>query len=170
MYNVNIKFGQVTVEDLLQKWSLIPDSKSKVYPDYIPIALRNDYKEACLILDLSPKASATLSRRCVQGIIRDFWGISKSTLYDEISALEDQLDPLLWESINAVRSIGNIGAHMEKDINLIIDVDSKEAYFLIELIELLFKEWYILRYERKLKLESLVEIANKKKVAKNSKT
>ncbi|MCB1884663.1 MAG: DUF4145 domain-containing protein [Geminicoccaceae bacterium] len=29
---------------------------------------------------MSPKASATLSRRCLQSMIRDFWTISKDTL------------------------------------------------------------------------------------------
>lgn len=37
-----------------------------------------------------------------------------------------------------VREIGNIGAHMEADINVIIDVDPDEAQILIDLVELLF--------------------------------
>ena len=52
----------------LQEWRLIPPSASKHFPDYVPQAIREDYGEACLIRDLSPKASATLSRRCLQGI------------------------------------------------------------------------------------------------------
>ena len=36
----------------------------------IPIPqLMDDYEEACAIVNLSPKASATLSRRCLQGMI-----------------------------------------------------------------------------------------------------
>jgi hypothetical protein len=46
-------------------------------PDYIPEQIKDDYYEACSILNLSPKASATLARRCLQGMIRDFWGITK---------------------------------------------------------------------------------------------
>ncbi|WP_372445280.1 hypothetical protein [Clostridium estertheticum] len=42
------------------------------------------------------------------------------------------MDPLTWEAIDAVRTIGNIGAHMEKDINQIVDVESSEAALLIE--------------------------------------
>jgi len=37
------------------------------------------------------------------------------------------VDPLTWEAIDAVRKLGNIGAHMEKDINVIVDVDPEEA-------------------------------------------
>ena len=47
----------------------------------------------------------------------------------EIDAIKDKVDPLTWKSIDATRKIGNIGAHMEKDINLIVDVDPKEARF-----------------------------------------
>jgi hypothetical protein len=44
------------------------------------------------------------------------------------------------EAIDIVRNIGNIGAHMEADINVIVDVDPDEAQTLIELIETLFLE------------------------------
>ena len=37
----------------------------------------------------------------------------------------------------AVRKVGNIGAHMEKDINVIVDVDPDEAQHLIGLITFL---------------------------------
>ena len=51
---------------------------------------------------------------------------------------------------------------MEKDINLIIDVDPEEAFLLLQLIELLFEEWYIHRHERELKLKAIVGLAEKK--------
>jgi len=53
----------------LEEWNLVPNSKAKSFPSYIPHPILEDYREACLIRDLSPKASATLSRRCLQGII-----------------------------------------------------------------------------------------------------
>ena len=58
------------------------------------------------------------------------------------------MTPESVEAIDHVRTIGNIGAHMEKDIDLIIEVDPGEAQALIELIELLFEEWYVAKYER----------------------
>jgi len=156
-------------ESLIKEWTLLPDTKANVYPDYIPLALRQDYEEAYAILDLSPKASATLSRRCLQGMIRDFWGVTEKRLVDEINAIKDKVDSSMWESIDAIRKVGNIGAHMEKDINLIIDIEPKEAQLLIRLIEMLFKEWYIHKYERELMLKSIVEIAEIKDEAKKSK-
>lgn len=149
-------------EEIITHWNLLPSSSAKVFPDYIPKALRDDYEEAAKIIDLSPKASATLSRRCLQGIIRDFWGVTKARLIDEIAAIEDKVDPLTWKSIDSVRKVGNIGAHLEKDINLIIDLEPKEAGLLLHLIEMLFEEWYIQRHERELKLNSIISLAESK--------
>jgi hypothetical protein len=63
-----------------------------------------------------------------------------------------------------VRKIGNIGAHMEKDIGLIVEVDPNEADLLLELIETLLREWYVQRHERKLRMEHLVAAAASKKL------
>jgi hypothetical protein len=150
----------------LQKWNLIPPSSAKVFPDYVPKPIRDDYLEACLIRDLSPKASATLSRRCLQGMIRDFWKISKPRLIDEIEALEDKTDALTWSAIDSVRKIGNIGAHMEADINVIVDVEPDEAQQLIWLIELLVKDWYVVRHDREERLKSIVKVKKEKDAAK----
>jgi hypothetical protein len=161
--------GRWETRKMLNQWRLIPPSQAKVYPKYIPQPIRDDYLEACLIRDLSPKASATLSRRCLQGMIRDFWGVTKANLKEEIEAIEGKVDPLTWKAIDAVRKVGNIGAHMEKDINLIVDVDPDEASQLINLIEILIKDWYITRYEREKRLESVVEVGKKKDSKKKGK-
>lgn len=153
---------------------LLPASRSKPQPDYIPHPLREDYYEACAIADLSPKAAATLARRCLQGMIRDFCGISKSRLIDEITALRAAMDDgnaprgVTHEAVDAidhVRAIGNIGAHMEKDIGVIVPVDADEAKKLIELVEMLFEEWYVARHARTEKLAKLSGIAAAKKAA-----
>lgn len=154
--------GEISNEEYICSKNIIPGCKIKIFPDYIPIQLRNDYEESCKIVELSPKASATLSRRCLQGIIRDFFGITKRTLAEEINAIEDKIDIELWEAIDAVRSMGNIGAHMEKDVNTIVDIDPGEAKQLIQLIEMLFEEWYIRRYERQKRLKTIVDINNEK--------
>nr|DAW23258.1 MAG TPA: protein of unknown function (DUF4145) [Caudoviricetes sp.] len=118
------------------------------FPDYIPQAIRSDYEEACSIVNLSPKASATLSRRCLQGMIRDFFQISKGSLFEEINAIKDKIPTEQWAVLDGLRRIGNIGAHMEKDINLIVDIEPDEAQKLIKLIELLLQQWYIERHNQ----------------------
>ena len=118
LYKYDREHGKIT-GSAIHTWQLRPSSAAKVFPDYVPRPIVDDYTEACVIRDLSPKASATLSRRCLQGIIRDFWGVSKNRLVDEINELKTKVDPATWQAIDAVRNIGNIGAHMEKDINLV---------------------------------------------------
>ena len=147
---------------VLQQWQLLPESEAKTLPNYIPLAIQQDYYEACRIRDLSPKASATLSRRCLQGMIRDFWKVTKRNLKEEIEALEDKVDSDVWSSIDAVRNVGNIGAHMEKDINIIVDVEPEEAQLLIGLIEQLIDEWYIARENRKKRTEELKKLVEEK--------
>ena len=151
-----------------------PAGGAKPQPDFIPAALREDYIEACLIREDSPKAAATLARRCLQGMIRDFCGISKATLDLEIKELRKMVEAGTAprgvsiesvEAINHVRGVGNIGAHMERDINLIIPVDPEEAQALIDLIELLFQEWYVGRESRRAMLKRISTIADEKKQA-----
>lgn len=164
LWKTEVVYGATQrMKEALLAWTLRPKSKAKALAAYIPEAIANDYEEACLILSDSPKASATLARRCLQGVIRDFWKISKSRLIDEISDLQGKIDSNTWEAIDAVRSIGNIGAHMEKDINLIIDVDPGEAELLIGLLEILFDDWYVARHERQEHMKKIVAVAQAKK-------
>jgi hypothetical protein len=96
-------------------------------------------------------------------MIRDFWSVRKDTLKQEIEGIADKVDRSDWEAIDAIRHIGNIGAHMEKDVNLIVDVEPSEAQLLIELIETLFRSWYVAREERLERTKALKELAEKKK-------
>lgn len=147
-------------------WRLVPAlEEAKEFPDYVPEPIRQDYTEAHLIRNLSPKASATLARRCLQGMIRDFHGVRERNLKAEIEAIEDKVAPLTWQAIDAVRSVGNIGAHMERDIDLIVEVDSGEAALLIGLIEMLVGDWYVNRHEREQNLKSIVEMGEAKERA-----
>lgn len=148
---------------VIEGWTLRPRGQFKPFPDYVPAAILQDYNEACSIVELSPKASATLSRRCLQGMIRNFWGITKNRLVDEINALEEKVDAGVWAAVDAVRRIGNIGAHMEKDINTIVDVDPQEAKLLVKLLEELITEWYVRREEKKQLLARVTEVAKEKR-------
>lgn len=148
---------------------LIPKSHAKKFPLYVPEAIRQDYEESYSIVNLSPKASATLSRRCLQGMIRDFWKINKSNLAEAINELQNKVTSSQWKAIDSIRSIGNIGAHMEKDINVIIDVDPDEAEKLLKLIELLVDKWYISRHDEEELLNDITNIAENKKLQKSSK-
>jgi hypothetical protein len=71
-------------------------------------------------------------------------------------------------TIDAMRKIGNIGAHMQNDINLIIDVEPREAQLLITLIENLFKEWYISRHETESNFKDMIQLSNSKEEQKKA--
>ncbi len=147
---------------VLRTIPIVPLSGARKFPDFVPEIIREDYEEAYSILHLSPKASATLARRCLQTMIADFWGVKKKNLADSIRELEDEISPSLMIAIDGIRKIGNIGAHMEKDVNLIIDIEAHEAELLLELLETLIEDWYIKRYEHNLLQEKIKNIAEEK--------
>lgn len=141
---------------------IYPSAKFRQFPNYVPTAIRSDYEEACAILTRSPKAAATLARRCLQGMIHDFWSIHEKNLNAEITQLRDKVPASQWKAIDAVRSIGNIGAHMEHDVNLIVDVDTDEAKKLVRLIEHLIEKWYIDRHDAEELYSELATIGQEK--------
>ncbi|MDK4353513.1 DUF4145 domain-containing protein [Enterococcus thailandicus] len=167
--SISIKGLGKDVKDL--NVSVYPDSKAQHFPEYIPKGIKQDYEEACKIVNLSPKASATLARRCLQGMIRDFWDVQgKKNLYEEITAIQDQVTAEVSQVLKGLKDLGNIGAHMEKNIDLIIDIDPGEAEKLLKLIEYLIKEWYINRYESNKLFADIIGIdAEKKEQKKNGK-
>ena len=91
-------------------------------------------------------------------MIRDFWGISKARLVDEIDALIDLVDSNTSEVLNAIRKIANIGAHPERNINIIVDIEPNEAHKLLMFIESLMQKWYIERHEHEKLLQDILEI------------
>ena len=163
--------GANEIDKTIKKWNLLPESSSKLFPSYIPEAIIKDYTEACLIKDKSANASATLARRCLQGMVRDFFKLDNNhqTLKKELDNIKDKVDSSVWIAINKVRELGNIGAHMEKDINLIIDVEPGEVEQLIWLLEYLFEKWYIHRHEDNQKLAEISKMTTRKRSSNNSK-
>lgn len=128
----------------------------------VPQSVRSDYDEAYLIRTLSPKASATLSRRALQGMIRDRWGVVKRTLDGELKAIEEYCEPELYQALMGLKAIGNIGAHPEKDADVIIDIEDGEAEELLQLLKYLDEEWYVAREKRKKRLSSIEAMAGEK--------
>lgn len=129
----------------------VPPEVDKVFAD--------DYKEACLILTFSPKASAALSRRCLQSILRDKAGVKMGDLSMEIQQIIDSksLPTHLSESIDAVRNIGNFAAHPMKSRSTgeIVEVEFGEAEWLLDVLEALFDFYFVQPAFLKQKREAL---------------
>lgn len=133
-------------------------SRAPLSPD-VPDKFASDYKEACLVINDSTKASAALSRRCLQNILREKAGVKKQDLCKEIDEVlsSSQLPSYLAEGIDAVRNIGNFAAHPIKSTNTgeIVDVEPGEAEWLLDLLEGLFDFYFVQPAEIKRKRDAL---------------
>lgn len=57
---------------------------------------------------------------------------------------------------------------MEKDINVIVDIDPGEAERLLKVIEKLLQDWYIERHETELLYNDIIKISSEKSKSKKS--
>lgn len=116
-------------------------------PEEVPSPYANDYKEAVLVLADSAKASAALSRRCLQHLIHNVIGIKKANLDQEIQAVIDQgkLHSDLLDSLDMVRTTGNFAAHPIKSQSSgeIVEVEPHEAEWNIEVLEMMFDALFV---------------------------
>jgi hypothetical protein len=119
----------------------------------------NDFWEACLVLNDSPKASAALSRRCLQNVLRHKVGIKKGTLYDEIEEWikVGRLPSDLDKALHMVRDFGNFAAHASKSLHTgeIIDVEPGEADWCLETLEMVFDHCFVKPAEMQRRIAAL---------------
>lgn len=153
---------ELAKEQQISFWKLLPERKGETLPNYIPHPLAKDYEEARAIRGLSPNASAMLARRCLHGIVRDFWKTKPARLVDEIEEIKDKVEPAVWESIDAIRKMGNIGAHLAERLGEQVNITGQEAEAILDLVELLFEECYTAREEGRNRIQRLKLVAEKK--------
>jgi hypothetical protein len=81
-------------------------------PPEVPAKIAEDYIEACNVLPISAKASAALSRRCLQNMLHAH-GYKARDLAKEIDLLLNDADPKkalplrLRETVDGIRHFGN---------------------------------------------------------------
>ena len=98
----------------------IPEDAVLVFPkirkvpdmEFIPDEYKSDYIDAYNVLEMSPKASAALSRRCLQRLLREKAGVKHGNLVDEINEVLDKLPLGLRENVDAIRHL-EISVHMQ---------------------------------------------------------
>jgi len=103
---------------------------------------KKDYEAACRTLSVSPEASACMSRRCLQSLLRSR-GYVQRELAGQIEAVLAEHDPdkmlpkSLRQIVDAVRGYGNFAAHAQnsKTTLEIIPIEPGEAEWCIEIIE-----------------------------------
>jgi hypothetical protein len=119
-------------------------------PTDVPPKIAKDYVEACNVLPISAKASAALSRRCLQNMLHAH-GYKARDLAKEIDLLLNEADlrkalpHKLRETVDAIRNFGNFSAHPidDKTTLQVIDVEPHEAEWCLETIEDLFEHFYV---------------------------
>ncbi len=137
----------------------------------VPRDIANDYEEACAVISISEKASAALSRRCLQTVLRD-QGYMQHNLVQQIDALLNEKDPLkaipsgLRQTIDLVRNFGNFSAHPITDQTTlqVIDVEPQEAESCLEILDEVFDHFYVkpaLAAARKAALDAKLVAAGK---------
>jgi len=114
-------------------------------PKEVPEKYAADYREACNVLPESAKASAALSRRCLQLLLREVAKVKASDLSKEIDAVLPSLPSSIAEAVDAVRVIGNFAAHPIKSTNTgeIVDVEPGEAEWSLDVLESLFDFYFV---------------------------
>lgn len=126
---------------------LFPKHPVKQVPAGVPEKFATDFREAHDTLSISSKASAALSRRCLQNLIREQEGIVEKTLFAEVDKLLklNKLPTYLARDLDAIRQVGNFAAHPVKDLNTgeIVDVEPGEAEWTFQVLEELLTFYFV---------------------------
>ncbi len=146
--------------DVWKRKMIYPKGTSRPpVPTAVTAEFANDYTEACLVLADSPKASAALSRRCLQHILREKASVKHDSLYKEIQEVIDSgaLPSYLSESIDVVQKIGNVAAHPMKNTvrREVVNVEDGEAEWTLNILEALFDFYFVQPEKLKLKNAAL---------------
>ena len=116
-------------------------------PPEVPTDFAEDYNEACAVLHDSPKASAALSRRCLQHILREVAGVKHASLSEEIDEILEpgQLPSYLAKAIDGVRNTGNFAAHpiKSKSTGEVVPGEPGEAEWNLDTLEGLFDFYFV---------------------------
>lgn len=116
-------------------------------PAEVPDDIAEDYREACLVLSATVKASAALSRRCLQNLLRLKAGVRESDLGHEIQQVLEarSLPSYLSDALDAVRVIGNFAAHgiKSQSTGQIVEVEPGEADWNLAILEGLFDFYFV---------------------------
>jgi hypothetical protein len=160
--------GRLVAQQTYLVW---PRSSERPCPKEVPRDIADDFKEAVAVLATSPKASAALSRRCLQQVLVQYQSAEGRDLQKQIDDFIAKKHPPAYisDQLHAVRQIGNFGAHTQKDeaTGVILPVEPGEAEWNLEVLESLFDFTFVqpaLAQERKDRLNQKLEAAGKPKL------
>ena len=113
-------------------------------PPEVPCSIREDYDEAARVLPYSAKASAALSRRCLQHVLKDAGKTKADWLAEQIEEVRQNLPDEIAGNLDYVRVIGKFAAHPEKSkaTGEIVDIEPGEAEWNLDILDSLFDRYY----------------------------
>jgi hypothetical protein len=113
--------------------------------EHVPEQRRRDYREAAAVLELSPRASAALARRCLESVLEEEGGADQPGLSQKIEHVLPTLPAYIGADLHHFREVGNFGAHEQKDqhTGAILDVEDGEAEYALGVLDLLFDHYYV---------------------------
>lgn len=127
--------------------TVYPSAKTRPVPAEVVDPYKQDFVEACTVLQDSPKASAALSRRCLQAILKDKAGTKSKDLFDQIEEVinSGKVPSHICEDLHAIRVVGNFAAHPMKSTvsGAVLDVEAGEAEWNLDVLELLFDFYFV---------------------------
>jgi hypothetical protein len=141
----SIEPGQKGISVDIQLW---PDTGARPVPAEVEAeapGLAADFREAVTVFAKSKKASAALSRRCLQIVLTTKGGAQTKDLATQIDEVLPLLPGSLADNVDAIRHVGNFAAHpiKSKSTGEIVDVEDGEAEWLLEVLEELFEYFYV---------------------------
>ncbi len=139
--------GQENVHGSNKEIPVYPRPRARHVPADVIDPYRQEFIESSLVLADSEKASAALSRRCLQTLLRDKAGVKPSDLSNEIDEFigSGKVPSDVEQSLHAVRNIGNFAAHpiKSKSTGTILEVEPGEAEWNLDVLERLFDYFFV---------------------------
>jgi len=154
-----------TTNKVLDRRLIFPPNVVRAVPPEVPPHIGEDFAEAAAVISLSEKASAALSRRCLQSVLNEKIGKRKD-LSTQIDEAIKQLPTRIGENLDCIRQVGNYAAHPEKveSTGTIVDVEPEEANWTLDVLEELFDHYYVMpkkAEERRAKLDKKLKSIGK---------
>lgn len=151
------ELGYIDQEELIYPKA----AAGKTLNDAIPQQYIDLYRESEQVNEISPRASATLSRYLLQMMLHEELQISERNLEEEIKELEKvpNVPSELVTMLQVMRRISNFGAHPKKSThsNEIVEVEMGESEVMLELLAELFDYIFVKPNQQKEFLKKIEE-------------
>ena len=153
-----LKFTRGIDNNRNEEGFLIPFGQTREpLSNLIPKEYSELYNESSAVLNHSPRASAALSRTCLELLLTKYGKAKQKNLFDKIEHVIN-LNTLSSETndlLNVIRKMGNVAVHskISEHPGEIIKVEFEDAEWCLDILDLLFDNFIIKSDKNKKKLE-----------------